>query len=1340
MQIGSYRLVEALGAGGMSNVYRAVHVETGHVVALKVLPRSLARNATMLQRFLREARSAEALQDPNIVAIYDRGTEGGRYYLVLEYLAGGDLHERVRTQGPLAIGDALEIVKTVARAMRHAESLGMIHRDIKPANLLLTGDGRVKVADLGLALQPDEDDERVTRDGTTVGTVDYMAPEQARDSRAASVRSDIYSLGCTFYYLLAGQPPFAGGDLPEKLRKHAHESPPDIRELRPDVPEALALLIQRMMAKKPDRRYLDFEHLLMALKEIRLDPSASHPELRDDRRAPRPGSSARDDNPTMPLMWSDDDRPLPVPSDLEPSLDSGDAPSHPGTFRLGPAATQELPPDSTGSAPSRPATPPNGHAIPARPRVDEHAWSEPPRGVDFAALREVEPSRRPAPSEPKAPVAEPPREVDFGALRDIEPGSTRLEPPRPMPPQALRPDSRHGAGYDLALRSGPAPRPEVNLPEPPPEPVLTKRWLVRSAIVAAALLLAVFGLPPLVRWYGENRPDAFRPRPRDDSQSAASRAGPEGAPLVIAPRPAGVAQPAPVAWSEPAEPAPTEAVPATYDEAALASLDLRPVLARDPGVAPSPVLKVRRAGSGRERATLDAPRRALDQLAGTVEIADDGPFFEQDWRVAGSPRVVRAAEGFRPMLVVQRATLRSVQDRPALVVLQDQSLTLEGIDLVVRAADLSPRQEALFLCRGGELTLRDCTITVEGPIARPLAAFQLGAAAQAREGPARLRLERTLVRGDGLTALRLAGGPAEVELVDSALLDAGAAPLISIGGGQDGERRLAIVGSVLAGGGPLVEMSGSAARDVNAPSRVRALGSLFARIEGRGPSGLVAVREPAAGAPDPRAGLAWRGAGNTFVGWPAVAEIGAGRQVVVPNLDALRAADVDAEPDVAVESAAWGADLLDAWTTPAALARRAPEAAAILGRVASPTPNLRAWTVGAFERLGDGSSNSAAPTTQELAFDADQATWSGDLGRFLAKSVDPIVDHVRVRVHGSGRRWMTPIRLRDGLSLELIVEPPTAGAPPLVWTPVEKAEGDALLGAVHGDLTIQGARFERDAGAGLRYLVAVDQGRLELRRCRLVAPGNVEQGGGGLIAFRTEGSRPLDESGDRPVARLIDCLLMTGGEALTADLGRGVVAVENCAIAAGTAAFVLRPARVARGRFEADLQLDRCTILAERDAVRLGAWRGTAEGPDRPWLVATRECAWLDPFDRAGAPSTALILRADTDALARGVLIWQSQADAFGLNAFLATGDDAPRPSSFPDLRRDWVAVWGPTHVLGPVEASVVVRTPRERILPGKVQPADLALLPPDPRRGPAVSVGADAVRLPLDLELSPPR
>ena len=288
-RIGSYRVLEPIGVGGMSSVFRAVHAETNQEVALKVLTRSLAKNATLLQRFMREARSAETLEHPNIVAIYDRGVDSGRHYLVLEYVAGGDFHDYIQRRGPLSLVEAIAVVKAVAGGLKYAANRGLIHRDVKPSNILRSPSGLIKIIDLGLALQNEFEDERVTREGTTVGTVDYMAPEQARDSRATSIQSDMYSLGCTFYYLLTGVPPFPGGDITDKLTRHAKNPPPDVRDLRPDLPAELSALLLKLMAKRPEDRFASYDLLTSAVEAVPLRGGSEAPGI---IFAPVSGSSA----------------------------------------------------------------------------------------------------------------------------------------------------------------------------------------------------------------------------------------------------------------------------------------------------------------------------------------------------------------------------------------------------------------------------------------------------------------------------------------------------------------------------------------------------------------------------------------------------------------------------------------------------------------------------------------------------------------------------------------------------------------------------------------------------------------------------------------------------------------------------------------------------------------------------------------------------------------------------------------------------------------------------------------------------------------------------------------
>ena len=241
----------------MSSVYLAEHVLMQRRVAIKVLPKNRVSDSSYLARFQLEAKAAAALDHPNIVRAYDVDHEGNTHYLVMEYVEGSDLQSLVKKSGPLDYAVAADYIRQAARGLSHAHKLGLIHRDVKPANLLVDGQNVVKVLDLGLAKFSDEDKASLTvaYDENVLGTADYLAPEQALDSHGVDARADIYSLGCTLYYLLTGQPPFPEGTLPQRIMCHQKEPPPDIRLKRPDAPADLLRVCAMMMAKKPEKRF-----------------------------------------------------------------------------------------------------------------------------------------------------------------------------------------------------------------------------------------------------------------------------------------------------------------------------------------------------------------------------------------------------------------------------------------------------------------------------------------------------------------------------------------------------------------------------------------------------------------------------------------------------------------------------------------------------------------------------------------------------------------------------------------------------------------------------------------------------------------------------------------------------------------------------------------------------------------------------------------------------------------------------------------------------------------------------------------------------------------------------
>lgn len=275
-RLGKYKVLAHIATGGMGTVYKALDEQLGRVVALKVLDPSLAEKQNTLERFRREARHAAKLFHRNIVTLYEYDQAGGRHYLALEYVDGIDLYDYIVHRGKLSPEESRRILIQAVQALDHAYQQGITHRDIKPSNFLLTREHdriRVKLTDMGLARKAGEEDFRVTRAGSTVGTVDYLAPEQARDSASADIRSDIYSMGCTLYHMLTGNPPFSEGGLGERILKHLQEEPPDVRQFNPLVSGEMWALLRRMLAKNPEDRFQTPAELLKALKE--LPPQAS---------------------------------------------------------------------------------------------------------------------------------------------------------------------------------------------------------------------------------------------------------------------------------------------------------------------------------------------------------------------------------------------------------------------------------------------------------------------------------------------------------------------------------------------------------------------------------------------------------------------------------------------------------------------------------------------------------------------------------------------------------------------------------------------------------------------------------------------------------------------------------------------------------------------------------------------------------------------------------------------------------------------------------------------------------------------------------------------------------
>ncbi len=272
--LGQYILLDLLGEGGMGQVFKARHRRLDRIDALKVIRSETLQSPDALRRFQREARAAARLQHPNIVTVYDADEANGTHYLAMEYVPGVDLASTVRKDGPLWVGQACEYIRQAAMGLQHAFERGMVHRDIKPANLLLTADRRqVKILDMGLARLATVEDRQqsvgdLTQSGIVMGTPDYMAPEQAIDSHAVDIRADIYSLGCTLYYLLSGKPTFPPSSLTQKLLWHQQREPEPLTNFRSDIPAEVDAVLKKMLAKRAENRFQTPQEVVNALQPL----------------------------------------------------------------------------------------------------------------------------------------------------------------------------------------------------------------------------------------------------------------------------------------------------------------------------------------------------------------------------------------------------------------------------------------------------------------------------------------------------------------------------------------------------------------------------------------------------------------------------------------------------------------------------------------------------------------------------------------------------------------------------------------------------------------------------------------------------------------------------------------------------------------------------------------------------------------------------------------------------------------------------------------------------------------------------------------------------------------
>jgi serine/threonine protein kinase len=294
-RLAHFELIEPIGVGGMAAVLRARDTQLDRCVALKILPPDMAADGENIKRFQQEAKAAAKLDHENIARVFFCGEDQRLHFIAFEFVEGENLRTVLERRGPLPAGEAVHYMLQIAAGLAHAARRGVVHRDIKPSNIIVTPNGRAKLVDMGLArsLEPHAE-EGLTQSGVTLGTFDYISPEQALEPRDADVRSDIYSLGCTFYHVLTGRPPVPEGTAAKKLHHHQHVKPADPRQYVPDLPDYVAIILDRMMAKQPRDRYQSPEQLvhdlLQAARKLGSSPDVPEGVLSVEAALPDPSS------------------------------------------------------------------------------------------------------------------------------------------------------------------------------------------------------------------------------------------------------------------------------------------------------------------------------------------------------------------------------------------------------------------------------------------------------------------------------------------------------------------------------------------------------------------------------------------------------------------------------------------------------------------------------------------------------------------------------------------------------------------------------------------------------------------------------------------------------------------------------------------------------------------------------------------------------------------------------------------------------------------------------------------------------------------------------------------
>ncbi|MBW3539386.1 MAG: serine/threonine protein kinase [Planctomycetes bacterium] len=1250
--LGKYLIQRKIGAGGMGTVFLAVDTDLKRTVALKVLSRDRARNPTLVKRFRAEGQAAANLRHDNLVTVYEAGEIEGYLYIALEYVEGTDVHNLVEHRGPVPTRRSVEIVKQVARALDHAWQRNIVHRDIKPSNLLIQGDGSVKLTDFGLARSLDETTEAgITRDGTTVGTVDYMAPEQARDSKAADIRSDIYSLGCTWYQMLTGQPPYEGS-ITNKLNAHALLPPPDPRDVNREVPEGVVAILHRMMAKNPDDRYQsprdlldDLESAILSRDSISNNVLAALAEEEDDGPAASAKARVRsDDDPAAFGKTARRRKKKPAPREGDSRSVGSDEVETPATTRK--RVPLELPPTRAPGAKKQSA------AAPVEQRGDRDVVKYLillAAAVAFFALVWWISQQFGSAVDSPGGGANPFAASNSDAVRygELDAGQTAGGKQQ----AAAAGQAQSGAaGAPAGSDEGPTQVAAVDAGNSTANPADVEGYSTPPG-------------PPL----GRGGTEVTGPPPKE-----ARLVGRRG-----------------------------ESFPKWAVELADAA---HPIADAE---RPEAVFTVGRRDDGPPAMFRDLNRALarLPESGGTVRLVGSGPFFVSPVNLTGR-RLVRleAADGERPLVV-----LAPGGSGEAVISVVDGLLAIDGIDFIAHAQAMASARPLRLFSIGGDLVVQNSTATVRGGGPQRGVVFQL--AESPGEAPRhRAILDRVWVRSEQCATLAVEAAAADV-LSNSSLLVAGSVPAVIVGppsaeasATATARRSLTVFSSTVVSRRAAIELRHGESAQPPATA-LDSINSVFAALPGGDESAMLMLSGWPTTNPQPKpAGVNWKNQSSLLAGWTDLIKSQDARlpmgssdrwaqmwMTVVPPqtfhpqpwppatgpapVNGGRGDTIGEEPLARYSVGTLPANVI------AAVDGGRP--GALIEELAAPSPALLVRAEALAGRPHPPAELPAALGARTVDVDLD----SEDLGEVVSSGRWD--NGTRFRVTGSGTRASSPIELRGK---SLVIEFASPESDPLIVVPKpDEFAPEAFISLENARLSIENGRFLLSGEAGKEppewFLEAVDSD-FRLQGCAVVRTG---EPAGGFAHWRRRGSESVAAAGDRfEQYAVIDGSFMAGFETgIDAELRGCAAIVRESLLIAGRTLFEI-DVTGEEAAIRAAVNLERSTLVAGDYVFDVEASPVAGVSPSPLTFYAAETIFAGAPAGTGGRGAT--LLRDTAQARRAFQIDWWGRSNAFAdsLARYVQEGTAPPPAESQPISV--WQTAWGEGHVLRPLAGDGAVQ------------------------------------------------